>query len=114
MNQTKEMILSQSQEKARQLEEETRLECEKMRRQAALDVKKMREEALFSTSGQSSSGTSAAALSERERQLEELARQLKEKQEVLQQREITLAGVRKEMEALAYELVDRQKVPEKI
>ena len=50
----------------------------------------------------------ASALSERELQLELLARQLREKQEALQQREKTLAGVRAEMEALAYELVDKK------
>ncbi|MBQ6106768.1 MAG: hypothetical protein IJK97_01055, partial [Thermoguttaceae bacterium] len=50
----------------------------------------------------------ASSLSERELQLELLARQLREKQEALQQREKTLAGVRAEMEALAYELVDKK------
>ena len=49
-----------------------------------------------------------SSLSERELKLELLARQLREKQEALQQREKTLAGVRAEMEALAYELVDKK------
>ncbi|MDO4569687.1 MAG: hypothetical protein Q4D38_04830 [Planctomycetia bacterium] len=48
----------------------------------------------------------AQELQEKERQLESMARKLREKQEALNQREATLADVRAEMEALAYELVD--------
>ena len=49
-----------------------------------------------------------SSLSERELKLELLERQLREKQEALQQREKTLAGVRAEMESLAYDLVDKK------